>query len=180
VKEHWLAQGIVSAETLRDFLPDATELARQGEAVHHSLPTQQLHAMRTAFHFARRLDVKFDGVASALQSAEKVHLLEALARAMDHSGNDLLRECVIVLGEGRGVDALGRVWLHYKVGEVSWAEALAKVDMALVWDRKAARVRIREAELAAAQAFGLRSIFTTSRLALSHVYQAFLQVVNLR
>lgn len=111
-------QADVTGDNLRTFLPDAIELARQGEAVHHSMPSQQLQSMKSAFWLARQLRIVLEECVTSQPPQARVHLMEALARAMDASGNDALKQCTIVIGEGAGMDVLGRIWLPYDLPQV--------------------------------------------------------------
>lgn len=108
----------VTGETLSTFLPDAIELARQGEAAHHSMPSQQLQSMQSAFWLARQLRIVLEGCVKSAPPQARVQLLEALARAIDSSGNDALSKCTVVIGEGAGMDILGRIWLPYDLPQV--------------------------------------------------------------
>ena len=168
----------VTAERLSHFIPDAIELARQGEAVHHGLPRQQLQTLRTAFSLSRRLNVTFAGDAQRAGTAAQVGLLESLARALDAAGpaGEAVRDCKVVLGEGGGVDAQGRAWLWWSDTVAEWAHALQRLDVALVHERTAAHARVHAAEAAVAKALGMRAVFTGAQLALSGLYDDFLRV----
>lgn len=111
----------VSGEHLSTFLPDAIELARQGEAVHHSMPSQQLQSMQSAFWLARKLRIVLEECVQSAPPQTRVQLVEALARAIDSSGNDALSKCTVVIGEGAGMDILGRIWLPYDLPQVALA-----------------------------------------------------------
>ena len=165
----------LAAEALSDFLPDAMELARQGEAVRHGLPCQQLQSIHSAFWLARHIRVTFDGAAKSQPPLSHIALLEALADAIDRSGNGALRNCTVTIGEGAGLDVLGRVWLPFDQ-EGTWPEVLAAVDVAMVWERKTHFETVRESEANAAAAMGVSAVFTTHRLSLSAAYLEFLGV----
>jgi Domain of unknown function (DUF4461) len=169
-------QAEVTGKHLASFLPDAIELARQGDAVHHSMPAQQQQSMQSAFWLARRLRVVLEDPVRIRPPAERVVLLEALARAVDESRNSALSRCTIVIGEGAGIDVLGRVWLPHDLPGRVWADTLAAVDAAAVWHRQEQIAGVRTAETAAAAALGVDSVFTTSHLALVDTYSQFLQV----
>lgn len=169
----------VAAQALADFLPDAIELARQGESVRHSLPSQQLQSIQSAFWMARRMHIVFDGTAESQSPTVHIALLEALGCALDRSGNSALRDCTVILGEGAGVDVLGRVWLPFD-WEGTWVEVLAGVDVGLVWERKRQLERVRVLEARAAAACGIAAVFTTHRLSLSSAYLGFLEVRQTR
>jgi hypothetical protein len=111
-------QAEVTGDNLSTFLPDAIELARQGEAAHHSMPTQQLHSMQSAFWLAKQLRIVLEDVVKVQPPQAKIHLVETLARAIDSSGNDALSKCTVVIGEGAGMDILGRIWLPYDLPQV--------------------------------------------------------------
>lgn len=160
---------------LADFLPDAIELARQGESVRHSLPSQQLQSIQSAFWMARRMRIVFDGAADTQTPSARIALLEALGRALDRSGNNALRDCTVTVGEGTGLDVLGRVWLPYDQ-ETAWPDVLAAVDVGLVWERRRQFDAVREMEASAARAVGVATIFSSHRLSLSRAYLDFLQV----
>lgn len=119
--------------------------------------------------------VTFDGAADTQPPMARILLVEALARAVDRSGNGALRNCTVTIGEGAGLDVLGRVWLPYD-HEEAWPEVLAAVDVGLVWERKAHFERVRELEASAAASLGVASVFTSHRLSLSTAYLDFLQV----
>ena len=170
-------QGVLSEERLSHFLPDAIELARQGEAVHHSLPAQQLQAMRSAFAMSRALNVTFAHPTAQVPPAERVALVECLARALDQAGGaaEPVRDCTIVIGEASGIDALGRAWLHHAESPATWARELARMDMALSRERRAAIAGARELERAAAHALRVQSVFADNSLMLSSLHTACLQ-----
>lgn len=160
---------------LADFLPDAIELARQGESVRHSLPSQQLQSIQSAFWMARRMRVVFDGAADTQTPSARVALMEALGRALDRSGNSALHDCTVTLGEGTGLDVLGRVWLPYDQ-EAAWPGVLAAVDVGLLWERRQQFDAVRKLEASAARAFGVATIFSSHRLSLTSSYLNFLRV----
>ena len=176
------AQGTVTAKRLSHFLPDAVELARRGEAVHHGLPTQQLQALRSAFFLHRRLSPKFDGAAAALPPQLQLELLERLGRAVDAAGAAAaaVRDAVLVIGDApvdTGVDALGRVWLPHSGTVAVWAHALQRLDMPLVRRRQEQRRAAAAAERAAAAALGVRAVFAAEqRLSLSSLFSDALRV----
>ena len=108
----------VTGDNLRTFLPDAIELARQGEAVYHSMPSQQVQSMQSAFWLARQLRIVLEDCVQSAPPPARVQLIEALARAIDSSGNNALSKCTVVIGEGAGMDVLGRIWLPYDLPQV--------------------------------------------------------------
>lgn len=168
----------MTAERLAHFIPDAIELVRQGEAVRHGLPRQQLQTLRSAFSLSRRLNVTFAGDAQRAGTPAQIGLLENLARALDGAGaaGEAVRDCKVILGEGGGVDAQGRVWLWWSDTVAEWAHALQRLDVALVHERTAAHARVHAAEVAVAKALGVRAVFTGAQLALSSLYDDFLRV----
>eukprot|EP00892_Ulva_mutabilis_P004857 jgi/Ulvmu1/2743/UM014_0200.1 len=164
----------LTAEALTNFLPDAIELARQGEAVHHGLPSQQLQSMCSAFWLSRHMRIVFDGTADMQPLLTRITQLEALACAIDGSENAALRDCTVLIGEGVGLDVLGRVWLPFDWEEM-WPEVLRAVDVTLVWERKEHFERVRKLEASAAASFGIAAVFSSHRLSLSASYLDFLQ-----
>lgn len=69
-------QGRLRTDQLRYFLPDAIELARQGEAAHHGMPAQQLQAMRSGFSHARGVKITFFGASQRVHISQQVRYLE--------------------------------------------------------------------------------------------------------
>jgi Domain of unknown function (DUF4461) len=166
------AQGVVSEARLSHFLPDAIELVRQGEAVRHGLPQQQLQALRSAFALSRSLNISFSGSASQAGPEWQAEMLEDLARAFDRAGGaaEAVHGCALVIGDVWGVDALGRAWLSHDAPPGGWARELVRLDMALARERSAHVRRTRELEASAAQAFGVCAVFASDRLSLSALY----------
>ena len=165
-------QDSVTAARLSHFLPDAIELARQGEAVHFGLPAQQLQALRSAFALSRSLNISFVGAAAgAANAAARVGMLEDLARALDAAAPaaDGVRDCVLVIGEKDGVDALGRAWLSH-AAPATWPAGLRRLDMALARTRRAHVARVRKDEAATARALGVAAVFASDHLTLSTLY----------
>jgi hypothetical protein len=163
---------------LSHFIPDAIELARQGEAVHFGLPSQQLEALRSAFFFAHALSISFSGNATRLSTSLQVSLLEQLARSLDAAGDvaGAVCHCMIIIGDGQGVDAHGRLWLRHDGTVATWAHELQCLDVALVQERRAQQAEMRRVEVEVAAALGLRAVFAGDRLAISELYRDFLQV----
>ena len=74
-------QGALDTARLLRFLPEAVEVARNGEAIEHSLPAQQLLAMRSAFSFGRKVKIIFDEEVDRLPPLEQCLLLEVCTNA---------------------------------------------------------------------------------------------------
>jgi hypothetical protein len=168
----------VTATYLRHFLPDAIELARQAEAMHHGQPLQQLQSMRTAFSMARGIKIAFGGQAQQAGPLVQSQLLERLAVALDTAGstNRAVSHCTVIIGEGCGVDAWGRLWLDVRQPALEWARELQRFDMALVRRRQREQADVATAEVATARALGLRAVFAGPHLSRSVVYMRFLEV----
>ena len=85
------------------------------------MPSQQLQSMQSAFWLARKLRIVLEECVQSAPPQTRVQLVEALARAIDSSGNDALSKCTVVIGEGAGMDILGRIWLPYDLPQVALA-----------------------------------------------------------
>lgn len=110
-------------------------------------------------------------------ACHKKHVaLQSLARAMDLAASDAVQDCVIVIGEGSGVDAFGRLWLRHDDNVRAWARALDAADVDTIHSRRALVRRVQAAEAAVASTLGIAGIFAGDRLGLSSVYEDYLRV----
>lgn len=95
---------------------------------------------------------------------------------MDLAASDAVQDCVIVIGEGSGVDAFGRLWLRHDDNVRAWARALNAADVDTIHSRRALVRRVQAAEAAVASTLGIAAIFAGDRLGLSSVYEDYLRV----
>lgn len=172
-------EGVLIGHRLQPFLQDATELIRQGEAVQHGLPAQQVSAIRSALWLGRRLRVTFDADAELLSAVAHVSLLEALAGALDTAADADVSALTIIIGAGHGVDAFGRVWLPIGEDEVTWANTLQRLDFGRVRERRSHLESVQRSENIVAKMIGVDTLFAGQRLMLSAIYEEFLKKLAL-
>lgn len=96
--------------------------------------------MQSAFWLARQIRIVLEDCVKVQPPQERVKLVEALARAIDSSGNDAMTKCTVVIGEGTGMDILGRIWLPYDLPQVRCScmhcNGCCKKSVCAVWMEK--------------------------------------------
>lgn len=95
---------------------------------------------------------------------------------MDLTPSESVRDCTVVIGEGSGVDAFGRLWLRHDDGPQAWGHAMGIADVDTIRSRKALVRRVQTAEASVARLLRVASIFSGDRLGLSSLYEDYLKV----
>lgn len=106
--------------------------------------------------------------------------LSATLSALGASGfnMELLHNCVVVFGEKRGPDILGRVHLHIQDSSAKWLDILKMVDPAKAREiREAARMR-SETEKALAKRLGFAFFYSDYSVAASFQYLFYIESIR--
>ncbi|KAK9833576.1 hypothetical protein WJX81_007838 [Elliptochloris bilobata] len=163
----------MSHASLRRFVPGAAGAQRE-RRLQQMTAAQELGAVRTALRVGRGVTVAFGGCVLGLAPHERVELLQRLAKALDSAQGARLRGVQVLLGEGYGVDNLGRLCLDASDHALLWAKHLLEADVDKCAARREAVARLSVLETSVAGACGLAMVYSTPGLRMTPEYTAFL------
>ncbi|CAD7695518.1 unnamed protein product [Ostreobium quekettii] len=166
-----------SGDLLREFLPEAAEMTRKqaqsSDAIALSLANAKL-----ALRMGRQVAVGFGASCATLDDKQQLELLEGVAWALDRSSQSDVRGCQLMLGEERGVDAVGRVWLHSQDTPSAWLQQLLGTDIECVHLRRSLQASRHVLESQVAAAMGVSMVYASSELMVTPMYMTFLKELH--
>ncbi|KAJ7545871.1 hypothetical protein O6H91_08G014100 [Diphasiastrum complanatum] len=151
----------------------ASEIQRQSEASLLNLE-QQVRVVKSALQVGRRITILFRRPLSDASCQEQLQVLENLARAVDEIQRVELAGCVLIIGDGYGVDDGGNVWLNCEDDARSWAKYLGEVNWTNVSSCQSAAKARRLKEFQVAQLLEVEMIFADDSLVKKLEYLFFL------
>ncbi|KAJ7546618.1 hypothetical protein O6H91_08G047200 [Diphasiastrum complanatum] len=166
-------EGSENNMNLFEFFQHASEIQRQSEASLLNLE-QQVRVVKSALQVGRRITILFRRPLSDATCQEQLQVLENLARAVDEIQRVELAGCVLIIGDGYGVDDGGNVWLNCEDDARSWAKYLGEVNWTNVSSCQSAAKARRLKEFQVAQLLEVEMIFADDSLVKKLEYLFFL------